>query len=488
MVHGFYAGMGGFAFPPDDLNATRDFLTAHGALVLAELDLLPDISEEQIRDKSKADSTSKAIALLQASWLIIQSAGRVAVGLPVSLLEIHTIAHVLCAFIIWALWWRKPMDVIEPTLISCNDLISLRESLRMFSSTKRPSGDVIMGDGNPAWCEGPEVSDFVFIEQKPASESDEWHGNVELDPMFMPLVEMVDLKTGNLIDAEDGKMHVGTMMKGTDMVLREDGRNACCAATHDQIGHFWVQASDNLHRWRAACDGLRRYRCIWDRYKRDYEFPDGCRPSERFSSHHACYYPLENEDEAQRIYLASALRNSQVDGKLYPNDAVPMKRIVVLCIATVYGAVHCAGWRADFPSETEQWFWWGSSVALSGPPVTFLTCAVLEHVFELLLTHSWNPKPYTWQPETAYIPRIFLPEFPRSKDPASVSTWGIVAFKLYQVFCGCAMLLWYSLCFGIFSAWLLGRSFVVIEVFIGLRSMPSAMYQTPQWSQYIPHV
>lgn len=38
----------------------------------AKLGLLPDISQEEIKDKSKADLLAKALVIIQAGWLVSQ--------------------------------------------------------------------------------------------------------------------------------------------------------------------------------------------------------------------------------------------------------------------------------------------------------------------------------------------------------------------------------------------------------------------------------
>jgi hypothetical protein len=76
---------------------------------------LPNISKEHIQDKSKADPLVKTIVCLQATWFCIQCIGRFASGLPLSLLELNTLAHALCTLLIYLLWWDKPFDIEEPT-------------------------------------------------------------------------------------------------------------------------------------------------------------------------------------------------------------------------------------------------------------------------------------------------------------------------------------------------------------------------------------
>lgn len=109
-THDFFACTGGFAFEIDNYKAdkiqdtandflplacpTRLTLTARGMALLAECGHLPDIPEEIILDKSKATGLAKALVLIQASWMLLQTLGRLAAKLPVTLLEINTIAHV----------------------------------------------------------------------------------------------------------------------------------------------------------------------------------------------------------------------------------------------------------------------------------------------------------------------------------------------------------------------------------------------------------
>ena len=38
--------------------------------------------------------------------------------MPLSLLELNTLGHALCALLIYMLWWEKPLDVDYPTILS----------------------------------------------------------------------------------------------------------------------------------------------------------------------------------------------------------------------------------------------------------------------------------------------------------------------------------------------------------------------------------
>lgn len=144
VVHGFYAGMGGFIFPASILETNQSTaifksgcqrltLTARGVALLADCDLLPDIERKYLDDKSKSDGLSKFIACVQAAWLIVQVIGRLTKSLQISLLEINTLGHVLCALIIYVLWWHKPRMVMEPTALQGDWAISICAYMYMSS-------------------------------------------------------------------------------------------------------------------------------------------------------------------------------------------------------------------------------------------------------------------------------------------------------------------------------------------------------------------
>ncbi|EIM80021.1 uncharacterized protein STEHIDRAFT_68846 [Stereum hirsutum FP-91666 SS1] len=120
LTQGFYASTGGFSAKYSDKEAT---LTATGVLYLIKEDAdalrkISTISSKDIRDKSKQDSISKCLALVQVLWFGAQCITRLVQGLPVSLLELNTVVHTLYAFITYGFWWNKPFDVDVPHTIT----------------------------------------------------------------------------------------------------------------------------------------------------------------------------------------------------------------------------------------------------------------------------------------------------------------------------------------------------------------------------------
>ncbi|KAE8132567.1 hypothetical protein BDV38DRAFT_287603 [Aspergillus pseudotamarii] len=124
-MHSFLVVMGGVVFDTGEM----DFLPAHrtrltilprGIMTLAEHapHLIPDISGEEIKDKSKADGVTKALMCIQAFWFCVQTFARINKGIYISLLEWNTLVHAVCALIMYGIWWHKPLDVSEPLVIS----------------------------------------------------------------------------------------------------------------------------------------------------------------------------------------------------------------------------------------------------------------------------------------------------------------------------------------------------------------------------------
>jgi len=62
------------------------------------------VESAKIDDKSKANLFQKILVVTQVSWMVLQCSARKIYGFPLSLLEVHTLVHVFCAFILYALW------------------------------------------------------------------------------------------------------------------------------------------------------------------------------------------------------------------------------------------------------------------------------------------------------------------------------------------------------------------------------------------------
>lgn len=109
-------------------------VTPTGAVELARLGLLTPIPEDVIDDKTKADLITKLVVCVQAGWFIVQCIARVALHLPLSLLEIHVLTHVLVALLMYLFWFAKPYDVASPVVVTEPKVV---EAVALFTLAQR---------------------------------------------------------------------------------------------------------------------------------------------------------------------------------------------------------------------------------------------------------------------------------------------------------------------------------------------------------------
>ena len=74
----------------------------------------PNVTMEEIEDRSKADGLSKTIALGQTLWFVAQCIARRAEHLDLTLVELLTLSLATLNGVMYFLWWNKPMDVRRP--------------------------------------------------------------------------------------------------------------------------------------------------------------------------------------------------------------------------------------------------------------------------------------------------------------------------------------------------------------------------------------
>jgi hypothetical protein len=68
-------------------------------------------TETELKDRGKSDGLTKLIVLVQTLWFIIQCIARGRQHLPLTELEVVTLAYTMLNFFIYALWWNKPQNV-----------------------------------------------------------------------------------------------------------------------------------------------------------------------------------------------------------------------------------------------------------------------------------------------------------------------------------------------------------------------------------------
>ena len=109
--HGFFADMGGSTLHPKDSAPCVVNGRQLAYLVEREYMTFPDISEADIWDRSKADTLTRTMTIVQASWLVIQIIARAIRGIGITTLELAAASIVFCTLGTSFCWLHKPSDV-----------------------------------------------------------------------------------------------------------------------------------------------------------------------------------------------------------------------------------------------------------------------------------------------------------------------------------------------------------------------------------------
>ncbi|KAJ7681023.1 hypothetical protein DFH06DRAFT_1405873 [Mycena polygramma] len=178
LTHGFFFCMGGFVSRSDEhpITTLEQLYPRDARLGTRYRDDIRRIRREDIMDKSKGDGLSKGLALFQGLWFILQIIARFAQRLPVSELEVATLAFAVVNLFTWLLWWHKPLDVQEPILIG--PAATTDPPLYILPAVKTsslcPRLDLDLGASNLT----PLLSIFVREPEVPA---------IQLQPVSMPV-------------------------------------------------------------------------------------------------------------------------------------------------------------------------------------------------------------------------------------------------------------------------------------------------------------
>ncbi|PVG02864.1 hypothetical protein CPB86DRAFT_750855 [Serendipita vermifera] len=126
-THGFFVSMGGFhAFTRESkekscvtCSSDTPWYPLHRSEVMGLFEK-GDIElplEAEIQDKSKTDWLAKTLVILQTTWFVVQCIARRAAHLPLSELEVVTLAYTTVNVGIYAAWWDKPRNVDRPVRV-----------------------------------------------------------------------------------------------------------------------------------------------------------------------------------------------------------------------------------------------------------------------------------------------------------------------------------------------------------------------------------
>lgn len=439
---GYFAIMGGFEVKPNEFFKELCTLTPQGVMLMLKLGLLPDVDKNKIKDKSKADSLAKGVVCIQAVWMFIQTIARKASGLPITLLELNTLAHVACAILLYLLWWYKPQSVNEPEIISEIDpLLAAYLTSDWYQNRFKYDRD---GD----WLDGAEVdpmSDENGHSQSHSSllsddgpQADEWQ-------MLVP-------------ENKSGLRVTGRITAGSSRRLLSNIRGALELNPNGVVMLLPGQKFEGIPFISESVFYLDETNVSRMRLLSDFCNSPKYAPLVRSGA-----LPWPNK----RLFLDFEASNMAITGNLKVgdkqwnvgwtelSDALPILAI----LSATYGGVHASSWNSHFPSFIEQAMWRAAACIVGAGGVVLV-------LFNILGSFA-----ITWHVEVSAPLRSMW------------TVWelnDIFAFPMFFVL-GLLMRGWLIL-YG------LARVYLIVEAFISVRSLAVGAYDTVQWVNLLPHI
>ncbi|KAF7192966.1 hypothetical protein HII31_05697 [Pseudocercospora fuligena] len=460
-VHGFYAGMGGFVFDLTEPDLTDDgplipdlqrlHVTPRGLQLLARCGLLPSISAEDIMDKSKTDGTGKLICCAQVIWVVISAVSRLAVGLPVTPLEINTIAHVVCALTVYVLWWHKPRWVNEPTFLRgkwVRPLCAFMYMSSLVSAKRRHERDLLRNFGVKT-----ELAGVLY-----SPGDGEYHASLARGAKSTVVLGsgLVDSNSTNEATSFTGK------------IIPRPERGVLDTANLDPE-HVAAEAMRQI-RWKNCSEAIHLYPAIRQRMKHPERNGDELRFREALQLYPEMPQNIQSRFAGQcKGQEGGKLAGNPLPGWVFMSEELVVDHprnwpgddlirhmqghlmgMIMWFTSTLYGAIHLAGWNERFPTNIELWFWRGSAlyVVFSG-----LLWSLLN-----LLGHTSGPVWVYWYD--------FLANDVRRKSHYVIYGLAVIGGSLFFV----------------------ARTYLVAEAFISLRALPASAYASPSWILTVPHI
>jgi hypothetical protein len=106
-----------------------------------------DITEKEIQDRSRGDVLSKGLAIIQTGWFVLQCIARSVEHLPITELELVTLAFATLNFVTYGLWWDKPLSVQCPYRV-------IRKGKPTLQSEAEGEGDDVDEEGRQGEYQG----------------------------------------------------------------------------------------------------------------------------------------------------------------------------------------------------------------------------------------------------------------------------------------------------------------------------------------------
>ena len=452
-------------------------ITPAGAVELARFGLLSPIPQDVMDDKTKADPITKVLVCIQAGWFIVQCISRVSQGLPLSLLEIHVLAHVVIALLMYIFWFAKPYNAMSPLVLSGTEAIEAAALFSLYSS-----------------CEGKDwlqskcvLRDDLEIGKSLNTCSECSVGGYEREPPLGTHIDPLHFSRSEVILGDLGGQNLRTQDANyqarlyADMSLYGEHSMSIQASASSDMQTDLPSRSSSAPR-STMDDRLNdqvstpKLSCV----NTDSRCPLtstrlALRATNRLKARYI-HFSYNAYSSGKRYHRATYLTHSVPDYSVSPGSTSfqnkhpksnNMQRLVPAGPETVwwrllflfYSAFHLSAWNAHFPTPIERWMWRASGLTIVGSPVLILTGSML--LTPLVFAHAIIVK---IRPATGYCESV-----------RDIMEEGVLTLIFVVAF---PMMILISV----------SRLYFLVEAVISLRQPGPRIYDTVQWTQYWPHL
>lgn len=289
----------------------------------------PDISEDDINDRSKGDALSKRFALLQITWFIVQLIARASQHLTITEIELTTAALAGLNSIMYVFWWSKPLHIRCPIIIRTKEL----ERLLAERAGQNNEEEKILALPVDAQGRNPQLSAHLMTQFIPP--------NIDPADMARHIWTASDLTSFSLLNLISAAVHLHQAVYRIRMlveavfvklfyllyllmILPMDSILNPCLPCHATGG--FSNAKDKIHTSSS-------FRLLFD--ERDMRWII----SMMFYSKET---KTSEDTETRSIWYFSASAGA------------------------VFGLIHCFAWDYDFPSSDERILWRAASLSIVG--------------------------------------------------------------------------------------------------------------------------
>lgn len=447
METAFFAVMGGFTICPIGCTNRRFTVTPSGFVRLLQEQLITLESltarKMDIRDKAKSDLVMRILVFTQSVWMVVRCIAQKVDGLPVTVFELHTLVHVVCAFGMYVIWWNKPFDVHRSLDLELDDQVaailcysfSPRATSRIHVSLNTPGalrpGQPILPSGGD-YPKMAEIAGFVRYGAYPA------------------------------------RSQIGRM-KGLD----RSGRGVLAFAGQTLVNTeqgFFITCDSNISAVADPVREMRFYTLLADAIMSSPV--DRTVLGQRIITVDTTDYPLRAAESRPGLLCteASNLRSSTIAS----TRSVFVSTMWVLpFLSLLYGGAHAAAWNSHFSTDVERLLWRVAVIVIASPVFAIMLWEVEKYLVRRMSASS-SPV-VVWMRE---LGRYCFPVKVRDRDDMSPSGRELVVmFVKLVLFQGVPL-----------AVYIAARAFVVVESVISLRSLPGGAFDTPRWVLRWPHL